>query len=537
MEDKNQKPSLKSLFIPVGTALLVIALALAALLWLNSRGGKYVADAYVGLANSWIDLYGGYYDKESKLVSEDGTYSSESHIAVEPREDFLSELGHKIGEDDAFNWIDQFEINAKNSLGPDQICQEYALAINESDTLSAQILYDLSTGQTYLQVPELSDDYISSATGLGLKDLFAMYAGVLSPSDQMVDPEIYRKFSEKYIREALKELEFSRPSSKDISAQGILEKTTQVRARVTNLQLEETKVRLLTQLKSDMEFARVLQDLANAWATIDGEFEIGELSYVPGDDYEDFYLDVMDLIDEEITQAQAEVDRLNKDKSEVKLVMTFDTFLHKKDKSLAGFAIYDERNSISVDPMIYAEFPRDEENFAVNIFSKMPDYIFSLTGTGSDLDENITADLTLDLEENAQVKLDIIALDRAALYQGRTKGEFNIDMTGHIYNDIMNVADLDQYEYQIQCDMEPGQGQARVLVAEDGTEMMKVDITTAPGTYSKKDLPAESDLINLDSPNGFSQYIGELKLENLAENLRKAGLPKYYYNLIRLMGF
>lgn len=449
--------------------------------------------------------------------------SADIEFAVE-----LGEGGQELLEllemaDVDLTWLTDFSMGVGYSMKDYLLGYDLSFGLNKSDILSLRTITDLEGGTIYLQVPELTADYI----GLDLDEItdgygtesFEMYREMqetfAAVQKAMPDTRDVEKLLQKYLELALSGVSDVEKSTKTIKAGGVQQKCTELEVTFDGKSLSKILEAVLKEIPKDKDLKKLFVSTVDSLMEIDGDWPMaGEEAW------EEFIEEVEELLDS--------LDEL-KSSDEV-LVMK--VYVDGKGKIVGRVLelVEGRETYATVSTLATEKGSKFGYEFSIQSGSGYGGEM-ALTGSGKKSGNKLTGDFELKYNGISVLDLKVSELDMS---KGYPNGSITMTLSRQIANLLSTSMSyygtgfgtmLTDMEFILDFQMTENSDKITLGLNNDGEKIVSFSVSAETGDGSAVSVPDAKNTIFLEDDEALENWLKNLDWESFIEKLDKAGLP------------
>ncbi|WP_253288560.1 DUF6583 family protein [Blautia sp. MSJ-19] len=459
------------------------------------------------LPQSW-DAYLENYQKASA-----GTNSS---ITLQVEDTGRALVGALMGGTDV-SWLKTLSIDSNISIKDGIEAVVSSVLLNDGQICNFNVFMDLANMMEYIQIPELSDSYISAPISADSEDsdeeteqFMNTYMTVLSDLTSMLpDSKTVTTLLDRYGNIIIDNTEEGASVEESVSVDGISENCTAYEGTVSEKAFTTMTESILTTAKDDAE----IKDLFAQWADAsDGE-----------DQYQEFQNAIEDAL-KDVTSDEA---------GNENTVFSSKVWVNADDKIVGReIGIVDDTD---VTPVFTWKAPSEGDSSALLLEVSADDSSFTLTGSGKTADGVLNGDYILALDGTEAVDINVENLQTEPEKPGYYNGTFHLTFPEGTTED-----DTDE---ETSSDVNPlaGFGVDIKLISDASSDISSLELTlttsgaplatlTVTGSYGDSielpDLGALTQTYDATDDNDMTGYFTEANWDALLTNIKAAGVPE-----------
>ena len=418
-------------------------------------------------------------------------------------------------------WLTDVSMGVGYTLKNSLLGYDLSFGLNKSDILSVKAIADLEGGTMYLQVPELTVDYI----GVDLNEITdgdwtesleaykEMQETLVAVQKAMPKTKDVEKLLQKYLKLALSGVSDVEKSTKTIKVEGVQQKCTELEVTFDGKSLSKILKAVLKEIPKDKDLKNLFVSTTNSLLALDGDWTIN----IGEDAWDEFIEEVEELLDN--------LDELE-DLDEV-LVMR--VYVDGKG-DIVGRVI-----ELVEDKETYATIsvlmPKKGSSFGYE-FSVEPGYgtKIALTGSGKISGSNLTGDFALEVMGMSILDIKVSGLDTKQLRQGYLNGSVTIApsrLIGSLLTGDMSYNGTRLTDMQLTLDFQSSKDFDKMTMGLlcDKEEMFSAVLSVKSGDGSGISVPDAGNTVFVEETDDLQGWLDEINWDKFIENLDKAGLP------------
>lgn len=535
-----KKLGVKGIIIIV-VAVIAVAAAVGAIFYFNkaafTSGKKLLKDSIVNAVDDTFADSAAFYD-QNKDAKKDGTVTATLTLD-EGLKDMLEDTGADL------DWLDSAHFTA-NVSGDDEdlISMDMVGGINGVDIASLVYVMDLAKEMGYMQIPELSDEYVSfnfeDLDGADVSGLMNYYKDLNSAEQEMLSSDDMRKLAVKYTELALDEIDDVEKDKDEIEADGVeascyaLSTTIDERTvyamtvAVGNEMLEDKDLKEAMRIMYD--YQQTFEDAYgynsySSWDVYDDFDEADE-----GEDFDEWYEDefipnVKDLVE----KAEKELKKLEKHDDTGEEYGELNVYVDKKGE-LRGIDF--ETNG--TDNKVYAYYPEDGDEFGYEIGYESSYTSGSFVGSGTNESGVINGEFKLVSDDRELLSVEVIDYDSDQYKKGKLVGEFVLTPGEDAYfgYDTFSTM-LATMSYDFKFDATGDDTKCSITLKSGDTAFATLDLAVSLKDVDAHKVP--SSAYDGTDDNEMEDYVETMSFDKLISNLKEAGVPSEYTDYLEEM--
>lgn len=498
---------------------------------------RHVEEAAVSeLAGAWSKYY--------EILAGDSMVREESSTGVE----FTVELGEgakdlmgllgAAGVD--LTWLEELSVDMGYSLKDSVASYALSLGLNREDLLSANMVLDAEKGGLYLQLPELTADYIgfdlAELTGQNWLESLETYREMQESRRQMLnalpDAGELEKLQQKYLRLLLNSISEVERARKTLKAGGVSQKCTELEVTVDGKTLAEMLEAMLEEMREDEYLKELIVH------TMDNLIAAGGITYL--DEYsdygwsgEDYYNDLM----EELAGAQDSLEEL-KDLGDV-LVMK--VYVDGRGRIAGRVLELLEDGEVLGEISVLSPKKGSRNGYEISVNRGYGEEI-ALTGSGKTSGNKLTGDFGLEYGGITILDMKVTGLDLKQWEQGYFNGRITVTPSKAIssllsaslsYYDTVYASMLPNMQLTLDSQMSKKGGKIKLGLNWDKEDLVKLIVSVKKGSGPETEVPAAENTVFMKEEEDLAAWLSGMDWEGFIGKLEKSDLPEEVVDVIR----
>lgn len=450
------------------------------------------------------------YDKALAQYSPEGS-SVDTAITVEMSDMLTTMLATALSQSGVeleLDWVESITLAPQVDLYENTLRADFGLGINGTDLATLSVIWDMESQTVYMGVPELHKTYLE----MDARDVFGSdaqeMAETMAASRQLTEAMMehlpsgaeLEKLVNRYVGLVLDRLEDVEKETETVRAGGLEQKMTVLTVELSQKDVLKIAKAVLKEARDDKDLKSLLEDLGQM---------AGELNGYETDLYGHFSQGV-----EEALEGMNDLI----DEAEGGDFITVETFLDSSD-TVQGRTVtvdngYEETEIYYITVTEGGKFAFKAEAGTVRIDGKGTLEKGKRSGSYT-LQESGTDYVTLELEDYVQAD------------DGTVSGTFRIVPADALYEMMDLPAYLSSMVGAVALELEGDS--VRLAIESDGKALLALTMSGQTAKPSPIQIPEGLD-VNDDT--AAMEWLSELDLDGVLANLKKAGVPESYSNLI-----
>ena len=455
-------------------------------------------------ASILADIYQNAFLSNAKL----NDISSDVELSVELGEDAQEMLADAMYVDDA-DWLSKMSMSAGASIKDLVVSGEASFTLGKDKLVSGAAVIDFDKAEAYLQVPELTSQYlgVSLEEVLGysymdadeLADIFKSYEELYKAYP---DKKTVEKLANRYMGIIIKNIDSVRKSSDTLEVGDIEQKCTVLRVRLTQKSIYRIMEAVCEEALEDKELLEVITTFAAAAGGED----------MDADDVEEAFL-------EGIENYLEYIDRMKERASDSEMVMN--VWVNSKGE-VVGRDITMNDNEKFVYYM-----PQKGKKYELELAYTDGWNQMELTGIGKKSSTSLDGEFELAISGVDIVDITVDNYNIKKAKQGFVNGKFTVKPSKALLKEM----DLGMYssiisKYAVTIDMSGSKNNVKYDVAlVDDDEIFGKVVLSAKTGAGKKSSVSKSKVTMVEDEEDLVEWVEEIDFEKLIKKLDKTDIP------------
>ena len=439
-------------------------------------------------------------------------------------EELLSEIKANLPEN-----LDGIDLNSLSVAVKYMIKDKLASAgvkldVNANTLLNLDAVVDMESYNVYLGLPELAAKYVMFELADELDGSYEEISALINQLDMseiaavLPDEATLNKIVNKYIDIALENVGSVTESSKKFEVEGISQKLTILKKKVTEKDLLKMCKAILKELKSDKDIKDIINSLEEFIVEKYGE----EMDMSEGEAYDTFKDGVDDALDSlEEVEASGE---------ELFVLIDYVNANHE----IVGRALEIEDETI-------VEFVSVKKGKNTAFRLEVESAKFMISGEGTEDKDVVTGSYDIILDEEEILTIGLTDFDFASLKAGKLNGSITLTPNMDYIEDTVEDAGADLgiagsflslVEPAVKLTFVTGDTEASVAFAVLCNKTELASLTLSAKTVEAADVTIPSDAVDGADPDALYEWINSIDTNKLADALKGIGLPEEFNNYI-----
>ncbi len=395
------------------------------------------------------------------------------------------------------------------------------LKLNSQKLATVNLVLDREEEQVFLQIPDVSKDYMSMDLDDLLWDLryslgysaYNLFSTLLTGMDEEDEEQAKalmaalptrdqaEKLVNKYLQIAVNSIQDVEKGRDTLTAGDVTAEYTTLKVVINAKTAAKIAENVLTELKKDKDVEKYIKNIAKA---------------LEAD--EDLYDEFLEELDEILEDVEDIKDYSGKEK------ITMTLYIDGKG-NIRGREI--RTNFYPNIKFLYAT-PIKGGNMGIEISLKQDgDSLFSLTGSGKLSGATLSADTVLKIQGVAAAEIKLEKADGARLKKGEFKGIVTLKPSADLVNelDLGSAAGRVVKKISLTLDLDTNDGSSKMKLSVNYEDSPLVTLSADGKTGSGKKVDGVKDALDADD---WAEELDTKKLKDLIKTLKKAGVPSEY---------
>lgn len=519
-EEKPKKAGKLGLII--GAAALVLAVLLAALNWKPisrffvrtfAAPEAYLAVVEKDAAADVAEDIATAYDKYMNSYSPDGAVT-DMEIKLEAGDMLLTALTTALSQSGMeldLNWVESVTLSPTVEVYKNMTRADIGVGLNDTHLATISLVMDMDAGMVYVGIPELHKTYLSFDAEELLGYNYEEFAQTMAQSQEMTEElmklmptgEELKTLINTYWGIVADSFEDGEKETEKVSCGGLEQKLTVITVELSQKDVLKLAGDLLEQAQDDKIVKKLIKGF-NRYATEMNGYDMD--LYSQFDDVVDELLDDLDYMMDEAARGD---------------FITIETFVDNKN-TIVGRTITVEGDGEEVEIYYITVTEGKEFAFQADIAN-----MIVIEGEGTLDGDKRTGSYTLSVDGVEYVTLE---LEDFACADNTLSGTVRIVPSSDLYSSTGGALSVVGILSTATLELTFDEDTVRLAVEVSGAEMIALTLSATSGKSSVIAIP-ESISNNATSAEGL-KWMSEFDLDGLVNNLKKAGVPNDYMDLI-----
>ena len=459
--------------------------------WVEGRAAEEAASNVATVYNDYL--------RES-LKRYDMSVNMEAKIELEEAGMDMLSLAGMSGVD--MSWFESATVAGNVSVKDNMI----SFSMGEADILSMAGILDLAEEYAYIQLPDLSDMYMSADDVDGAEEMIEVFEALKVLYEIAPDEKLVEDLLNKYTALALGCVDDVELSDGSIRAEGVTQDCVELEVTIDEKNMADMMETVLTALAEDEEVKEWFVESETAMQESDLDVNMDM-------DPEELYEEWQDLVEEAADEADSIADY------DMEIVMV--VYVDSKG-NICGRTL--EYEGLTVE-MIMAH---DGSDFGYNLAIEAGGESVALTGKGKDNGGKLTGEFAVEYNGMALVEIAVEKLDTNKLAKGQLSGTFTVVPSSA----LVRALDMSDYssvigEMSVVIEAESDANSMKLVcsVLQDEEKWGTVTLTASKDSGEKVKVPSDKNVIEVEDADDFEEWYETVDWDAYIKKLEKAGVP------------
>ncbi|MBQ7782164.1 MAG: zinc ribbon domain-containing protein [Lachnospiraceae bacterium] len=461
--------------------------------WVEGRAAEEAASNAATIYNDYfrenLQIYDMSVDMEAKIELEEAGM------------DMLS-LAGMSGVD--MSWLESATVTGNVSIKDNMV----SFSMGEADILSMAGILDLAEESAYMQIPDLSDMYMSADDVDGAEEMIEAFEALKVLYEIAPDEKLVEELLNKYTAMALSCVDDVEMSDGSIRAEGVTQKCVELEVTIDEKNMADMMETVLTALAEDEELK---EWYVEAWTTI--EDSDMDMDMAEDMDPEELYEEWQDLVEEAADEADSIADY------DMEIVMV--VYVDSKG-NICGRTL--EYEGLTVEMIM----SHDGSDFGYNLSMEAGGESVALTGKGKDNGGKLTGEFAVEYNGMALVEIAVEKLDTNKLAKGQLSGT----ITAAPSSALVRALDMSDYSsiigemsvvIEAECDADSAKLVCSVL--QDEEKWGTITLIASKDKGEKVKVPSDKNVVEIEDEDDFEDWYETVDWDAYIKKLEKAGVP------------
>lgn len=469
--------------------------------WVEGRAAEEAASNVATVYNDYL--------RES-LKRYDMSVNMEAKIELEEAGMDMLSLAGMSGVD--MSWFESANVAGNVSVKDNMI----SFSMGETDILSMAGVLDLAEEYAYIQLPDLSDMYMSADDVDGAEEMIEVFEALKVLYEIAPDEKLVEDLLNKYTALALGCVDDVELSDGSIRAEGVTQDCVELEVTIDEKNMADMMETVLTALAEDEEVKEWFVESETAMQESDLDVNMDM-------DPEELYEEWQDLVEDAADEADSIADY------DMEIVMV--VYVDSKG-NICGRTL--EYEGLTVE-MIMAH---DGSDFGYNLAIEAGGESVALTGKGKDNGGKLTGEFAVEYNGMALVEIAVEKLDTNKLAKGQLSGTFTVVPSSA----LVRALDMSDYssvigEMSVVIEAESDANSMKLVcsVLQDEEKWGTVTLTASKDNGEKVKVPSDKNVIEVEDADDFEEWYETVDWEAYIKKLEKAGVPSEVIDAIEDM--
>ncbi|MCM1192066.1 MAG: DUF4854 domain-containing protein [Butyrivibrio sp.] len=471
---------------------------------------------------------GSYYETLLAGLTEKKEYSADAEFAIE-----LGEGGQELiqmletqGVD--LTWLKGLSIGIGWAMKDNLLGYDATLGLNSSDILSLRAILDPEEDSMYLQMPELSKEYIgfdmyeySGTSGEEILELYQEEQELMAALEKILpEAKDAEKLLQKYLLLALSGVNDVEKRTETIEAGDIRQKCTELEVTFDGKALSEILEKVLKEIPKDKELKKLFVSIVDGLMETEGLYSVMDGEYL------------WEMLTEEIEDALDSLDELE----DVDDVLVMKVYVDGKGKIIGRvLELVEGRDTYATISSLFLEKGgKFGIEFSVQPGSDREEGI-ELTGSGRKSGNKLTGDFEIAYAGMRVLDMKVSELDTGKLAQGYLNGSVQISFSKEIARLLseslsaygtMYASMLADMQLTLDFQMAENTGKITLGLSYDEKKLGSISMAVNVGDGSELKVPNAGDTVFFEDEEDLADWLEKVDWNGFIQRLKQAELPE-----------
>ena len=469
--------------------------------WVEGRAAGEAASNVATIYNDYL--------RESLQIY-DMSVDVEAKVELEETGMDMLSLAGLSGVD--MSWLESATVTGNVSVKDNMV----SFAMDEADIISMAGILDLAEESAYIQLPYLSDMYMSADDVDGAEEMIEAFESLKVLYENAPDEKLVEDLLNKYITLALTCVDDVEMSDGSIRAEGVTQDCVELEVTIDEKAMADMVETVLTALAEDEELK---EWYIEAWTAIADSDLDRDIDIDPEEMYEQW----KDLAEEAADEADSIADY------DMEIVMV--VYVDSKG-NICGRTL--EYEGLTVEMLM----AHDGSDFGYNLSVEAEGESVALTGKGKDKGGKLTGEFAVEYNGMALVEIAVEKLDVNKLVKGQLSGTLTIAPSSAL------VRALDMSDYSsiiggmsvvIEAETDADSAKLVCSVLQDEEKWGTVTLIASKDKGEKVKLPSDKNVVEIEDEDDFEDWYETVNWDAYIKKLEKAGAPDEIIDVIEDM--
>lgn len=461
--------------------------------WVEGRAAEEAA-------SNVATIYNDYFRENLQIY--DMSVNMEAKIELEEAGMDMLSLAGMSGVD--MSWLESATVTGNVSIKDNMV----SFSMGEADILSMAGILDLAEESAYMQIPDLSDMYMSADDVDGAEEMIEAFEALKVLYEIAPDEKLVEELLNKYTAMALSCVDDVEMSDGSIRAEGVTQKCVELEVTIDEKNMADMMETVLTALAEDEELK---EWYVEAWTTI--EDSDMDMDMAEDMDPEELYEEWQDLVEEAADEADSIADY------DMEIVMV--VYVDSKG-NICGRTL--EYEGLTVEMIM----SHDGSDFGYNLSMEAGGESVALTGKGKDNGGKLTGEFAVEYNGMALVEIAVEKLDTNKLAKGQLSGT----ITAAPSSALVRALDMSDYSsiigemsvvIEAECDADSAKLVCSVL--QDEEKWGTITLIASKDKGEKVKVPSDKNVVEIEDEDDFEDWYETVDWDAYIKKLEKAGVP------------
>ena len=519
--EEKPKKKIGKLGLIIGAAALVLAVLLVALNWKPisrffirtfAAPETYLAVVEKDAAADVAEDIATAYDEYMNSYSPNGAVT-DMEIKLEAGDMLLTALTTVLsqsGMDMDLDWVENISLSPKVEVYKNMMRADIGVGLNGTHLVTVSGVLDMDAGMIYVGVPELHETYLSMDAEELLGYEYEEFVQTMIQSREMTEQIMELMPSGEQIKTLIttywglifESIEEGEKETQKVSCGGLEQTMTVITVELSQKDVLKIAENVLKHAKKDKTIKDILGNVGDYMTDLYG-----------------YEMDMEELFEGAVEEALDSIDEA-KEYAEKGDFITLETFINGKNE-IAGRTVTVETGYDEVE--LYYITVEQGKKFAFQ--AELADMAV-VKGKGTLNGDKRTGSYTLNVNGTEYVTLE---LEDFACTDGKPSGTLRIVPSSDLYSNGGAAASVVSILSTATVELTFDNSTVRLAVKVSGTEMLALTFSAGYGKAQPIDIP---NSIDANDSSAAMQWVSKMDLSTLISNLKEAGVPSEYMDLI-----
>ncbi len=425
-------------------------------------------------------------------------------------------------------WLNELSVGLGYSLKDSVIGYALSLGLNQDDLLSANMVLDVEEGGMYLQIPELTSDYIgynmAEFVGRDWLEALEMYQDMQEIRRQMPDAlpdeKEMEKLQRKYLRLMLDSISDVEKSRKTLKAGGVSQKCTELEVAIDGRTLARMLEAILEEMQEDEDLKELIVNTTDSLMATNGLFGCS------GDYCYNVFL-------EELAEIQDSLEELQ----DLGDVLVMKVYVDDRGRIVGRVLELLEDGEVFGEISVLSSQKGSRIGYEFSADWGYGEEI-ALTGSGKTSGNKLTGDFELELNGITFFDVGVTGLDLKQWKQGYLDGSFTVTLSKAIasffsVNLAYDTSMLKDLQITLDSRMAKNGGKITLGLSRDKEELINLTMSARVGGGPEARVPAADNTVFMKEEKDLETWWSGIDWDGFIRNLEESDLPEEVVDALR----